>query len=60
MSTCVRPVFVHGDHVVIRWIFRFEWIDGTVKRMEELACPSATVAESIQMRPTRPPLSGVA
>ncbi len=37
MSTCVRPVFVHGDHVVIRWIFRFEWLDGTVTRMEELA-----------------------
>lgn len=37
MSTCVRPVFAHGDHVVIRWIFRFEWLDGTVTRMEELA-----------------------
>ena len=36
-STCVRPVFVNGDNVVIRWIFRFEWIDGTVTRMEELA-----------------------
>jgi hypothetical protein len=36
-STCVRPVFVHGDRVVIRWIFRFEWLDGTVTRMEELA-----------------------
>ncbi|MBS0337122.1 MAG: nuclear transport factor 2 family protein [Proteobacteria bacterium] len=36
-STCVRPVFVNGDHVVIRWIFRFEWQDGTVTRMEELA-----------------------
>ena len=36
-STCVRPVFVNGDHVVIRWIFRFEWHDGTVTRMEELA-----------------------
>ena len=37
-SRCVRPVFVNGDHVVIRWIFRFEWMDGTVTRMEELAC----------------------
>ena len=37
-STCVRPVFVHGDHVVIRWIFRFEWQDGSVMRLEELAC----------------------
>jgi hypothetical protein len=31
-------VFVSGDRVVIRWIFRFEWLDGTVTRMEELAC----------------------
>ena len=37
MSTCVRPVFVSGDKVVIRWIFRFEWLDGTVTQMEELA-----------------------
>jgi hypothetical protein len=36
-STCVRPVFVNGDHVVIRWIFRFEWGDGSVTEMEELA-----------------------
>ena len=36
-STCVRPVFVNGDHVVIRWIFHFEWLDGTVTHMEELA-----------------------
>ena len=36
-STCVRPVFVNGDHVVIRWIFHFEWIDGTATHMEELA-----------------------
>jgi hypothetical protein len=36
-SQCVRPVFVNGDHVVIRWIFRFEWLDGGVTRMEELA-----------------------
>ncbi len=38
MSTeCVRPVLVNGDTVVIRWIFQFEWQDGTVTRMEELA-----------------------
>jgi len=37
MSRCVRPVFVNGNKVVIRWIFRFEWMDGTVIRMEELA-----------------------
>lgn len=36
-SRCVRPVFVEGDLVVIRWIFRFEWHDGTVTEMEELA-----------------------
>jgi len=36
-SQCVRPVFVNGDHVVIRWIFHFEWLDGTSTRMEELA-----------------------
>ena len=37
VSRCVRPVFVNGDRVVIRWIFEFEWLDGTVTRMEELA-----------------------
>ena len=37
MSKCVRPVFVSGDRVVIRWIFRFDWLDGTVTHMEELA-----------------------
>jgi hypothetical protein len=36
-STCVRPVFVNGEHVVIRWIFHFEWLDGTTTHMEELA-----------------------
>ncbi|HLL20224.1 MAG TPA: nuclear transport factor 2 family protein [Rubrivivax sp.] len=36
-STCVRPVFVNGEHVAIRWIFRFEWLDGSVTRMEEMA-----------------------
>lgn len=36
-SECVRPVFVDGDHVVIRWIFEFTGQDGTVGRMEELA-----------------------
>ena len=37
-SRCVRPVFVNGDHVVIRWIFDFEWKNGTRMHMEELAC----------------------
>ena len=36
-SSCVRPVFVNGDHVAIRWIFRFEWLDGSVTQMEEMA-----------------------
>ncbi len=36
-SRCVRPVLVNGDHVVVRWVFRFEWPDGSVTRMEELA-----------------------
>ena len=36
-STCVRPVMVNGDHVAIRWIFRFEWLDGSVTEMEEVA-----------------------
>jgi hypothetical protein len=36
-SECVRPVFVSGDYVVIRWRFRFEWLDGTVTELEELA-----------------------
>jgi hypothetical protein len=36
-SECERPVFVHEDRVVVRWIFRFEWQDGTRTRMEELA-----------------------
>jgi hypothetical protein len=36
-STCVRPVLVNGDIVVIRWIFDFEWLDGRTTHMEELA-----------------------
>jgi hypothetical protein len=36
-SQCVRPVFVEGDRVVIRWIFDFEWPDGTRTHLEELA-----------------------
>jgi hypothetical protein len=37
LSKCVRPVFVSDDRVVIRWVFHFEWLDGTVTHMEELA-----------------------
>ena len=36
-SRCIRPVLVNGDHVVVRWVFRFEWQDGSVTRIEELA-----------------------
>lgn len=36
-SACVRPALVNGDHVVVRWRFRFEWKDGTVTEMEEVA-----------------------
>ena len=36
-SRCVRPVFVNGDHVVIHWVFDFEWLDGSRTHMEELA-----------------------
>ena len=36
-SSCVRPVFINGDRVVIRWIFHFEWLDGTSTHLEELA-----------------------
>jgi hypothetical protein len=36
-SRCIRPVFISGDRVVIRWVFRFDWLDGTVTEMEELA-----------------------
>lgn len=36
-SKCVRPVFVNGDYVVVRWIFEFEYLDNSRMRMEELA-----------------------
>ena len=36
-SQCVRPVFVNGSHVVIRWIFEFTGKDGSKRRIEELA-----------------------
>ena len=35
-SKCVRPVFVNGDFVVIRWNFHFELHDGTFVVMDEL------------------------
>jgi hypothetical protein len=66
VSKCVRPVFVSGDRVVIRWIFHFEWLDGTVTDMEELAYQrweGERVAEETffydpaQRVPKRPPAS---
>jgi hypothetical protein len=36
-SQCIRPVLVNGQHVVIRWVFDFEWPDGTATHLEELA-----------------------
>jgi hypothetical protein len=36
-SECLRPVFVNGDHVVIRWVFQFEFQDGARTRLDELA-----------------------
>ena len=36
-SQCVRPAFVNGERVVIRWIFDFRWLDGSTTRMEEIA-----------------------
>jgi hypothetical protein len=36
-TTCVRPVFVDGERVVINWIFEFERPDGGRIRMDELA-----------------------
>jgi hypothetical protein len=35
-SRCVRPVLVAGEHVAIRWVFRFEWLDGSVTQIEEM------------------------
>jgi hypothetical protein len=37
ISKCVHPVLVSGDIVVIRWIFDFEFLDGSTLHMEELA-----------------------
>jgi hypothetical protein len=36
-SECLRPVLVNGDHVVIRWVFQFEFQDGARTRLDELA-----------------------
>ena len=36
-SKCVRPAFLNNDRVLIRWIFHFEWLDGTITDMDEIA-----------------------
>jgi SnoaL-like domain len=36
-ATCVRPVFVSGDLVVIRWVFEIEDKKGKTITFEELA-----------------------
>ncbi len=36
-ARCVRPLFVNGDEVVIRWQFEFEDAYRTVARVDELA-----------------------
>ena len=36
-TTCVAPVFISGDHVVIHWIFEFVKTDDGIVRIEELA-----------------------
>lgn len=36
-ARCVRPVFIEGDHVVIRWVFEIEDKKGHTVRFEELA-----------------------
>jgi hypothetical protein len=36
-SCCVRPALLSGDTVVIRWVFKIEWLDGSVTDLEEIA-----------------------
>lgn len=36
-STCVHPAVLEGDHVAIRWVFEFDWMDGRSTRLEEVA-----------------------
>lgn len=36
-ATCVRPIFVSGDFVVIRWVFEIQDRNGKSVRFEELA-----------------------
>jgi len=36
-SKCVPPFFIEDDYVVIQWKFRFEWKDGSISEIEEIA-----------------------
>ncbi|WP_282160361.1 hypothetical protein [Ulvibacterium marinum] len=36
-SECIRPFFHEGKNVVIRWEFQFEWLDGSITEIEEMA-----------------------
>ncbi len=36
-SKCIQPVFINGDTVVIRWVFVFNWKNGTTTKIEEVA-----------------------
>lgn len=36
-SSCIRPVLVNGDNVIVRWVFEFTWRDGRATRIEEIA-----------------------
>lgn len=36
-ARCVRPVFVNGEQVVLRWQFEFEDRMGVIARIDELA-----------------------
>lgn len=62
-TRCIRQVFVDGSLAVVRWEFRFEWLDGSTTRMEELAYQrwvDEKIAEEqffydpAQLRPQRP------
>ena len=36
-ASCIRPLFVSGDFVVIRWVFEIQDTQGKTMRFEELA-----------------------
>ena len=37
ISKCIRPIFIDGDRVIIRWIFTFHWKNQTTSTIEEIA-----------------------